>query len=89
VLGKDRVVAGRLAGDALLKDSAAAVTEVMELGPRTTRPSRPIEELLAKQSSFGVKTWIVTTSHGVYQGVLTRDEAEAALEGYRAEAEKA
>lgn len=50
----------------------------MELGPRTIRPSNPVEKLLRKQSSYGVKSWIVTTAHGVLLGVLTRDDAERA-----------
>jgi hypothetical protein len=52
----------------------------MELGPRTTRPGNPVEKLLQKQSSYGVKSWIVSTAHGVLLGVLTRDDAERALE---------
>jgi CBS-domain-containing membrane protein len=51
----------------------------MELGARTIRPSTPVEELVAKRSSQGVKSWLVTTSHGVLLGRLTRGDAERAL----------
>jgi hypothetical protein len=78
VLGEDRVVAGRLDGAAIAKDPEARAEDVMELGPRCIRPSVPVEELLAKKSSFGVKSWIVTTSHGVFLGVLDRADAERA-----------
>lgn len=80
VVGEQRIVAGLLRGDALGKDPETAAEEVMELGPRTIRPSVPIETLLGKRSSQGVKSWLVTTSHGVLLGLLTRDDAERALE---------
>jgi predicted transcriptional regulator len=79
VVDEQRVVAGLLRGDALAKDLEAVVEEVMDPGPRTIRPSIPVEKLLQKRSSEGVKSWIVSTSHGVLLGVLTRDDAERAL----------
>jgi hypothetical protein len=39
----------------------------------------PVRDLLESSASYGVKSWIVTTPHGVYLGVLTRDDAERAL----------
>jgi hypothetical protein len=83
VVNEQRVVAGLLRGDALAKDPDAAAAEVMELGPRTIRPSVPIEKLLAAKSSQGVGRWIVTTSHGILLGGLLRDDAERALERSR------
>jgi CBS domain-containing protein len=80
VLNDEGFVLGVLLGDALGKDAGLAVGEVMELGPRTIRPSKPIEELLAARSSEGVKSWIVTTSHGLLLGVLSRTDAERARE---------
>jgi predicted transcriptional regulator len=79
VLGEEEIVVGLLRGDALAKDPSAQAEDVMELGPRTIRPSTPIEKLLRKPSSDGVKSWIVTTAHGALLGVLTRDDAERAL----------
>jgi CBS-domain-containing membrane protein len=84
VLNEQRIVFGLLRGDALAKDPSSLAEEVMELGPKTILPSRPIEELLAARSSQGVKHWLVATSHGVLLGVLGRDVAERALEDSRA-----
>jgi CBS domain-containing protein len=86
VLNERRIVVGLLRGDALAKDEDAGAEEVMELGPKTTRPSSVVEELLGRRSSQGVKSWVVTTSHGVLLGQLTRDEAERALAVSRASA---
>jgi predicted transcriptional regulator len=83
VLDGERMVVGILRGDALSKDVDARAEEVMELGPKTVRPSSPVEELLGRRSSQGVKSWIVTTSHGVLLGLLMRDDAERALEKSR------
>ena len=79
VVNDQRIVAGVLRGDALAKDPDARVEDVMELGPRTIRPSKPVDELLRKRSSQGVKSWIVTTAHGELIGVLLRTDAEHAL----------
>jgi predicted transcriptional regulator len=86
VLGEQRIVAGLLRGDALAKSPDTPAEEVMELGPRTIRPSVPVETLLGKRSSQGVKSWLVTTSHGVLLGLLVRDEAERALDESKASA---
>jgi CBS domain-containing protein len=83
VLNDGGFVLGLLRGDALGKDATLPVQDVMELGPRTIRPSKPIQELLAARSSQGVKSWIVTTSHGLLLGVLQRTDAERALEESR------
>jgi CBS domain-containing protein len=79
VLSDERIVMGLLRGGMLASNPEATADDAMELGPRTTRPSSPVEQLLAKPSSFGVKSWIVTTAHGLFLGVLTRDDAERAL----------
>ena len=80
VTNEERIVAGVLHGNALAKDPDARVEDVMELGPRTIRPSQPVEKLLAKRSSYGIKSWIVTTAHGELLGVLTRTDAETAVQ---------
>jgi Mg/Co/Ni transporter MgtE len=79
VVGEEQIVAGLLRGDALAKDPESSVEDVMELGPRTIRPSIPVEQLLQKKSSYGVKSWIVSSAHGVLLGLLTRDDAERAV----------
>jgi hypothetical protein len=80
VVGEERTVTGLLRGAELAKDPGAVAESVMELGPRTIRPSSPVEKLLQKKSSHGVKRWVVSTSHGMLLGLLTRDDAERALE---------
>ena len=79
VLNDQRIVLGLLRGDALSKDSGVEAGGVMELGPKTIRPDKPAKTLLESPSSQGVKSWIVTTPHGVFRGVLLRTNAEAAL----------
>jgi len=52
----------------------------MELGPKTTPPSEPVEKLLDSSASQGVKHFLIATSHGVLLGTLARTDAEKALE---------
>jgi Mg/Co/Ni transporter MgtE len=80
VVNEHRVVLGVLRGNALIKAPDARVADVMELGPNTLRPNRPVEELLASRPNQGIKSWIVTTSHGVLLGLLARADAERAVE---------
>jgi len=87
VVNEHRIVLGLLRGDALSKDATARADEVMELGPKTILPSNPVEKLLGSRSSQGVKHWVVATSHGALLGVLSRAEAERALEDNRTRAE--
>jgi predicted transcriptional regulator len=79
VVNEQQVVVGLLRGDALSKDPDARVGDVMELGPKTLRPSNPVEKLLQSRANEGVKNWVVTTSHGKLLGLLVRRDAEAAL----------
>jgi len=83
VVNDERIVLGLLRGDALSKDATALAEHVMELGPKTTPPSEPVEKLLESSSSQGVKHFLVTTSHGFLLGVLDRAEAERAVEESR------
>ena len=80
VVNEEDVILGLLRGDALSKDENARADEVMELGPKTTPPNEPVEELLEARASQGVKNFLIATSHGVLLGALSRDEAERALE---------
>ena len=86
VVNEARVVLGVVRGDALAKDANARASDVMELGPKTHRPNYAIEDLLGSRSSDGVKSWLVTTSQGRLLGVLTREDAERALEESKAAA---
>ena len=78
VLNEERIVLGVLHGDALAKQDAPA-GDVLDRGPKTQRPNTPVKELLASSASYGVKSWVVTTPHGVFLGLVTRDDAERAL----------
>jgi hypothetical protein len=51
----------------------------MEVGPKTIRPSEPLEELLRSRESVGVKHFLVASSHGEFMGVLDREHAERAV----------
>lgn len=86
VVNEAEIVVGVLRGDALSKDQDARVADVMELGPKTIRPHSPAEKLLQARSNQGVKSWIVSTSHGRLLGLLVRTDAEAALHEDEAEA---
>lgn len=86
VVNEHQAVIGLLRGDALSKEPDARVGDVMELGPKTLRPSNPVEKLLESRTNEGVKHWIVTTSHGKLLGLLLRSDAEAALHESRPEA---
>ncbi len=87
VVNEERIILGLLRGDALAKDESARADEVMELGPKTTPPSEPVEKLLEARSSQGVKNFLVATSHGVLLGALSRDDAERALARQESESE--
>jgi CBS domain-containing protein len=82
VLNDARIVLGALHGDALAKDPDASAGDVMERGPKTQRPHKAVQDLLDSRESYGIKSWIVTTPHGVFLGLLTRDDAERALEPF-------
>jgi CBS domain-containing protein len=79
VVNEQQVVLGVLRGDALSKNPDAQAGDVMELGPKTLRPSSPVEKLLQSRANQGVKKWVVTTSHGKLLGLLLRTDAETAL----------
>ena len=80
VANEQRIVVGLLRGDALSRAPDEPVSNVMELGPDTVRPNRPVEELLQSHAHQGSKHWLVTTSHGVLLGLLLRIDAERAVD---------
>ena len=85
VYGEESAVLGLLRGDALLKHEDAKAEDVMELGPKTIRPSEPLAELLEARESVGVKHFLVATPHGAFMGVLVREEAERTVEAWSGE----
>src|ERR671910_305816 len=86
VVNEQRIVFGLLRGDALTKAPEARVSDVMELGPNTLRPNRPVEDLLQSRTNQGIKSWVVTTSPGAFLGFLPRADAERAAENARSRA---
>jgi hypothetical protein len=79
VLNEERIVLGALRGDALAKEPDAAAGEVMDRARRPSVPTCRSRSSSPLSASYGIKSWIVTTPHGVYLGLLTRDDAERAL----------
>jgi len=54
---------------------------VMEAGPSTVRPDRPLAELAERLRRRGLHTAIVTTPDGKLLGVVRRADMEAQLGG--------
>ncbi len=79
VVNDDRIVLGRLRGDALGGDPGATVESVMESGPTTTRPDDPLEAITERLQSARVASILVTTSDGRLVGTLYRRDAEQRL----------
>ena len=79
VVNDDRIVLGRLRGDALRGDPGATVESVMESGPTTTRPDDPLEAITERLQSARVASILVTTSDGRLVGILYRRDAEQRL----------
>jgi CBS domain-containing protein len=57
--------------------------QVMENGPSTYRPSVPCEEIVDAMKSGEFESAIITDSDGRWIGLLSRQDAEAALEEWR------
>ena len=79
VVNDERIVLGRLRGDALRGDPGATVESVMESGPTTTRPDDPLEAITERLKDARVGSILVTTSDGRLVGILYRDDAERVL----------
>lgn len=79
VVNEERVVLGRLRGNALTHHPEAIVEEIMEDGPTTTRADDDLESLTARMRKRSVGSIVVTDPDGRLIGVLYREDAEAAL----------
>jgi Mg/Co/Ni transporter MgtE len=80
VLDADGVLLGRLVSSALSGDDVSA-EEAMAEGPSTIRPSARLEWSIRRMEKNDVSSLPVTTSDGRFVGVLTREDAQAALLG--------
>jgi CBS domain-containing protein len=70
---------GRLRAAAMAGDPAAPAEQVMEAGPSTVRPDRPLAELAEVMRDKNLTVMLVTTPEGRLLGVLPRDLAEQTL----------
>jgi CBS domain-containing protein len=78
-VNEQRVVLGRVRGEALDGDAEQTVEAVMEVGPTTVRPSEPLEALIGRMQKRRVESIVVSTADGVLVGVLHRGDGERRL----------
>jgi len=79
VVNDQRVVLGRVRGEALDGDAEQTVEAVMEAGPTTVRLSEPLDKLIERMQKRKTSSIIVTTAAGVLLGVLRREDGERRL----------
>jgi CBS domain-containing protein len=80
-LNHEGVVMGQLRVDALDRDRATTVDQVMREGPTTVRPSEDLDALTERMRRANVDGVLVTRSDGTLLGLLERRRAEQALGG--------
>jgi CBS domain-containing protein len=76
VVNDQGVVLGRVRGKTLDGDPEQTVESAMEPGPTTVRPSEPLPALIERMQKRKVSSIVVTTSEGVFMGVLRREAGE-------------
>jgi CBS domain-containing protein len=81
VVADDGTLLGRLRREVLDADPSAPAEQVMEVGPSTVRPDRPLAELAERLRSRGLHTAILTAPDGRLLGVVQRADMEARLAG--------
>jgi CBS domain-containing protein len=81
VVADDGTLLGRLRKAMLDADPSAPAEQVMEAGPSTVRPDRPLAELAERLRRRGLQAAIVTTPEGRLLGVVQRADMEARLAG--------
>jgi Mg/Co/Ni transporter MgtE len=80
VLGKERIVLGRVRRSALSEAASDATAEdMMEPGPGTVRASTPASELVERLAKRDLETALVTTPRGRLIGIFDRRWAEKRL----------
>jgi Mg/Co/Ni transporter MgtE len=79
VVNDQRVVLGRIRGEALDGDPEQAAEAVMEAGPTSVRPSEPLDALIGRMQKRKAKSIVVSTATGVLVGVLRREDGERRL----------
>jgi len=80
VLSEQRIVLGRVRRSALARagDDASAES-LMEPGPSTIRPNKPVAEIVERLAKGELMTIIVTTPEGCLLGVFHREDGERFL----------
>ena len=81
VVADDGTLLGRLRKAVLDAGPSARADQVMEAGPSTVRPDRPLAELAERLRRRGLHTAIVTAPDGKLLGVVQRADMEAQLTG--------
>ena len=79
VVNDQRVILGRVRGEALDGDGEQMVEAVMEAGPTTVRPSEPLDDLIPRMQKRRAASIVVSTADGVLVGVLRREVGERRL----------
>jgi CBS domain-containing protein len=79
VVNSERVVLGRLRGNAFDADTERPVEDVMEAGPTTFRPDARLAEVVERMQEKNVASVVVTTSDGRLVGLMDRASAERAI----------
>ena len=79
VTAKDGTVLGRLSAQALDGDRSERAEQVMDGGPSTIRPDRPLAELAEQLDRRGLRTAVVTDPEGRLLGVATLADVRARL----------
>jgi Mg/Co/Ni transporter MgtE len=81
VVADDGTLLGRLHKAVLDADPSARAEQVMEAGPSTIRPDRPLAELAERLRRRGLRTAVVTAPDGKLLGVVLWAAMEAQLAG--------
>src|SRR2546421_6729914 len=85
VLNEEGVLLGKLRRrDVEGKPDQLTAEEAMENGPSTYRPDVPCEELVEAMKKGEFESAFITDPDGRWIGVLSRQDAESALEGWPA-----
>lgn len=76
VINDERVVLGRIHGDAWDQPGETLVEQMMKAGPTTIRPDTELADIAARMRKQSVTSSIVTTTGGHLIGILNRSDAE-------------
>jgi CBS domain-containing protein len=79
VVAADGTLVGRLRAAPLAGDPAVRAEQVMEAGPSTVRPDRPLADLVERMRDHDLTVMLVTTPEGRLLGALPRRLAEQTL----------